>query len=561
MKNVKIMLFASVFLASLVCASAQQTKRQWVDSKIKTMTLRQQIAQLFVISCYPERGDEYLNKISDIISNEQVGGIIWGECSPTMCINTLNRFQSLVNIPLLVTIDAEWGVAMRLDSVVKFPQQLTLGAIQDNNLIYDFGVEVARQCREIGVHFNFAPVVDVNNNPNNPVINMRSFGENKYKVTEKAYSYMKGMQDGGILTSLKHFPGHGDTDKDSHKELPSILHDKKHINDTELYPFKELIKRGATGVMTAHLRIPALSSEKDVPASQSKEICTDLLQKKLKFKGLVVTDALEMKGALYNRDTSKVAMYSLIAGNDILEIPINIKKSIDEIEKAVKNGEISEKYIIKKCKKILAAKYDLGLHKGFEPINSHGILEKLNTQQAKTLRYKLAEASLTLLSNKNILPLNSTKKITYIEIGNGKTFKNQIKEYCAVDTLSIKSKATTENIDSLAAKLSDAQTIIIGYHNSPSRRSYTNFGIDSLIIDFIDNLTTDKNVVLVFFGNPYAISNFKNPEKTAAIVVAYDNSDEAQICSAKAIFGKQKFAGKLPVTINNIYKEDFSVQF
>ncbi|MDR3226951.1 MAG: glycoside hydrolase family 3 protein [Prevotellaceae bacterium] len=560
MKNVKIMLFASVFLASVVCANAQQTKHQWVNSKIKTMTLRQQIAQLFVISCYPERGEEYLNKISDIISTEQVGGIIWGECRPTTCIKTLNRFQSLVNIPLLVTIDAEWGVAMRLDSVVKFPQQLTLGAIQDNNLIYDFGVEVARQCREIGVHFNFAPVVDVNNNPNNPVINMRSFGENKYKVTEKAYSYMKGMQDGGILTSLKHFPGHGDTDKDSHKELPSILHDKKHINDTELYPFKELIKRGATGVMTAHLRIPALSSEKDVPASQSKDICTDLLQKKLKFKGLVVTDALEMKGALYNRDTSKVAMYSLIAGNDILEIPINIKKSIDEIEKAVKNGEISEKYIIKKCKKILAAKYDLGLQKGFEPINPHGILEKLNTPHAKTLRYKLAEASLTLLSNKNILPLNSAKKITYIEIGNGKTFKNQLKEYCTADTLNIKTKITTENIDSLATKLSDAETIIIGYHNSTSRRPYTNFGIDSLTVDFIDNLTTDKNVILVFFGNPYAISNFKNLEKTAAIIVAYDNSDDAQTCSAKAIFGKQKFAGKLPVTINEIYAEDFGIE-
>ncbi|MDR1983479.1 MAG: glycoside hydrolase family 3 protein [Prevotellaceae bacterium] len=557
MKIFKIMLIASLLVASAVCANAQKSKRQWINEKIKSMTLRQQIAQLFVVSCYPERGEKYIGKLSDIIQDEQIGGIIWGECSPSLCIETLNHLQSKVNIPLLVTIDAEWGVAMRLDSVIKFPQQLTLGAIEDNNLIYEFGLEVAAQCREIGAHFNFAPVVDINNNPDNPVINMRSFGENKYKVTEKAYSYMKGMHDGGILTSLKHFPGHGDTDKDSHKELPTILHDKKHINDTELYPFRELIKRGATGVMTAHLRIPSLNSGNDIPTSQSKEICTNLLRKKLKFKGLIVTDALEMKGALYNRDTSKVAMYSLIAGNNILEIPIDVKKSIDEIEKAVENGEISKQFIKKNCKKILEAKYNLGLHKGFQPINPQGILEKLNTEQAKILRYKLAEASLTLLANKNILPLNSTK-IKYIEIGNGKAFKTQLKEYCEIDTLYLNPKTTQENIDSLAANLSDSETIIIGYHNTHPR-PYANFGMDTLIVDFIDSLATYKNVVLIFFGNPYAIAKFKNHEKFAAIAVAYDNSAEAQICSAKAIFGKQKFSGKLPVTINEKYTEDFGI--
>jgi beta-glucosidase-like glycosyl hydrolase len=556
MKILNIMLIASLLVAGSICTNAQESKRKWINAQIKSMTLRQQIAQLFVVACYPERGEKYINEISDIIRNEQAGGIIWGECSPTVCIETLNRLQSQVNIPLLVTIDAEWGVAMRLDSVIKFPQQLTLGAIQDNGLIYEFGTEVAEQCRKIGVHFNFAPVVDINNNPDNPVINMRSFGENKYKVTEKAYSYMKGMQDGGILTSLKHFPGHGDTDKDSHKELPTITHDRKHINDTELYPFRELIKRGATGVMTAHLRIPALF-ESDIPASQSKEICTDLLQKKMKFKGLIVTDALEMKGALYNRDTSKVALYSLIAGNNILEIPIDVKKSIDEIEKAVINGEISRRYVIKNCKKILAAKYDLGLHEGFSPINPQGILERLNTEHAKTLRMKLAEASLTLLSNKNILPLNAVKT-KYIEIGSGRAFKTQLEKYCKIDTINLKSETDVENIDSIAVSLSDAETVIIGYHNTRPR-PYANFGMDTLVVDFIDSLAIRKNVVLVFFGNPYAISKFKNHEKFAAIIVAYDNSDEAQICSANAIFGKQKFKGKLPVSINEKYMEDFGI--
>ncbi|MDR2126110.1 MAG: glycoside hydrolase family 3 protein [Prevotellaceae bacterium] len=556
MKNIRIMFIASLLAAGAVCVNAQESKRKWINEQIKSMSLRRQIAQLFVVACYPERGETHIGKISEIISGEQIGGIIWGECSPAIYAETLNRLQSLADIPLLVTMDAEWGVAMRLDSVIKFPQQLTLGAISDNNLIYQFGLEVAEQCRKIGVHFNFAPVVDVNNNPNNPVINMRSFGENKYKVTEKAYAYMKGMQDGGILTSLKHFPGHGDTDKDSHRELPAITHDKKHINDTELYPFRELIKRGATGVMTAHLRIPALYKE-DVPSSQSKEICTNLLQKKLKFKGLIITDALEMNGALHNRDTSKVALYSLIAGNNILEIPVNLQQSINEIEKAVQNGEISKRYIKKNCKKILAAKYDLGLHKGFNPINPHGILEKLNTEQAKNLRYKLAEASLTLLSNRNILPLNP-EKIKYIEIGNGKAFKNQMKQYCELDTIVLKPKIFKENIDSVAANLSDAQTVIIGYHSTHARPS-TNFGIDTLVADFIDSLAINKSVILVFFGNPYAIAKFKNHENFAAIIVAYDNSDEAQTCSAKAIFGKQEFSGKLPVSINKKYREDFGI--
>ena len=555
----KIFIASLLIIANIVCTNAQEAKFNWINSKLENMSLRQQIAQLFVIACFPERGDEYMEKVTNAVRDEQIGGIIWGECRPSLCIETLNKLQSQVQIPLLMTIDAEWGVSMRLDSVIRFPRQLTLGAIQDNSLIYAFGSEVARECREIGVHFNFAPVVDVNNNPNNPVINMRSFGENKYKVTEKAYQYMKGMQDGGILTCIKHFPGHGDTDKDSHKELPTILHDKQRLDDIELYPFRELIKRGADGVMTAHLLVPALCSQQNVPSSQSKEICTDLLQNELGFKGLVVTDGLEMKGAMYNCDTSQVALRSLMAGNDILEIPIDLKKSIDEIEKAVQNGEISESYIQEKCKKILAAKYDLGLHNGFVPINSHTILEKLNTPQAQELRYKLSERSITLLSNKNnVLPINS-KKIKYLEIGNGKTFKTNLQAHCMIDTLSLKAHYTQENVDSLKTNLLGGETIIIGYHNIPRGRSYINFNIDSLVIDFVSDLTQTKNVVLVFFGNPYSVAKFKNLERFAAIVVAYDNSEEAQICSAKAIFGKQKFYGKLPVSINEIFKEDFGI--
>lgn len=554
-------LFSLILFAFIMFnVNAQPTKKQWVNSKLKELTLRQQIAQLFVISCYPQRGEEYIERVAKIIHDEQIGGLIWGECTPTQCINALNKMQSQVNIPMLVTIDAEWGVSMRLDSVVKFPQQLALGAIRDNSLIYEMGKEVARECGEIGTHFNFAPVVDVNNNSNNPVINMRSFGENKYKVTEKAYQYMSGMQDHGLLTTLKHFPGHGDTEKDSHKELPAILHDKKRIDDVELYPFRELIKRGAKGVMTAHLNVPTLDDTEDV-ASQSYKICTELLQKKLKFKGLVVTDGLEMRAASHNRDTAKVAMYSLKAGNDILEIPIDMKKSIDEIVKAVERGEISEKYIRKKCKKILETKYDLGLHNGYTPINPDGILDRLNTPEKKQLREKIANAVLTLIENKSALPVKSPS-INYIELGKekGKTFEVELQKSCSVAKYVVDFENIDKSIDSVKSDIDNKNLIVVGYHNTHPRPQ-RNFGMDSTANKFIESLTETNKVVLVYFGNPYAIAKLKSAEKFAAILIAYDNSDEAQSAAARAIFGKTKIDGKLPVTINEKYKEDFGIEF
>ncbi|MDR2585891.1 MAG: glycoside hydrolase family 3 protein [Prevotellaceae bacterium] len=554
MKYLKTIFLVSALMAVSVCATAQVSKRQWVKSTMKSMTQRQQIAQLFVIACHPRQGDDHINKVLEIMREEQVGGMIWGEFTPTKYVHLMNKMQEQVKIPLLVTMDAEWGVSMRIDSVVRFPQQLTLGAIQDNSLIYEFGVEVARQCKEVGVHVNFAPVVDVNNNHRNPVIGMRSFGENKYKVTEKAYAYMKGMQDMGIVTTLKHFPGHGDTDRDSHQELPVILHDKEHLNELELYPFRELIKRGAKGVMTAHLLIPALSTEL---ASQSKEITTNLLQKKLRFKGVVVTDALEMSGALHNRDTSKVALYSLLAGNDLLEIPIDLKKSIDEIEKAIKNGIVSKRTIHKKCKKVLEIKYDLGLHKGFTPINPIGILEKLNTTHTKSLRTKLSQQSITLLSNKDILPLRPSE-ITYIEIGQGSALNAQLKEFGVADMIRIETNANIASVDSLLASLGDKK-IVVGYHNIPRGRNALNFGVKAPVTEFLDRLSQKHQVVLLFFGNPYTLNNLIELDRFASIVMAYDNSDEAQVATAHAIFGQQGFYGKLPVTINDKYKEDFGI--
>jgi len=558
MKLIKIMLIASLLALGASCANEKASRQKWVNDQLNSMTLREQVAQLFVVALHPRQGEAHINRVLAELYDEQIGGVIWGQVPPTEYVHLLNRMQAQVRIPLLVTIDAEWGVAMRLDSVIRFPQQLTLGAIQDNDLIYEFGLEVARQCRELGIHVNFAPVVDVNNNPNNPIINMRSFGENKYKVTEKAYAYMRGMQDGGIITTLKHFPGHGDTDRDSHDELPVILHNKQRIHEIELHPFRELIKRGATGVMTAHLLIPALCQE-NIPSSQSKRIVTDLLQRDLGFRGLIVTDALEMKGALYNRDQDRVALYSLIAGNHVLEIPIDVRASIDVIVNAVENGEVSRKLIRKRAKKILETKYDLGLHRGFEPINPDGILERLNTPEAHDLRIRLAEASLTLLSNDDMLPLNNSQTITHVQIGQGDAFKNQLGQRANVELFSVNTDYTSENLDLITANIRAGETVIVTYHNNPRRQTFANFDIDDSMIDFIENLAKNNNVILVFFGNPYALANFNNLELFSGMIAAYDNSDEAQTSSTRAMFGERNFLGKLPITISPKFREDFGL--
>jgi beta-glucosidase-like glycosyl hydrolase len=409
---------------------------------------------------------------------------------------------------------------------------------------------------------NFAPVVDVNNKPNNPIISMRSFGENRYKVTERAYQIMRGMHDGDILTSLKHFPGHGDTDLDSHLTLPTIPHDRARLDEIELFPFRELINRGATGVMTAHLLVPELCDE-NIPVSQSRAVVHDLLVEELGFQGLIVTDALEMVGALVGRDQDRVALYSLLAGNHILEIPIDVRASITVIEQAVENGEVELKFVQNAVRKVLGAKFDLGLYRGFEPINPDGILARLNTPEAYDLRMRLAEHSLTLLANKeHILPLNvseNLRNVRHIEIGQGNAFKYKLQKMTGIETISLMPDFTPAQFNTITHDLRNIETIIISYHHTPGRLSFASFGVSESVVNFVQNLAKNHNVILVFFGNPYAIASFTHPELFAGLIAAYDNSPEAQISSARAIFGQIPFLGKLPITINKLFAEDFGI--
>jgi len=559
MKQIKFLLIALLLAVGVSSCTERETERdRWINEQIEQMTLRQQIAQLFVV--HVTEGS--LQRRIAEVHEEQLGGIIIGRVTPTGGIHVLNELQSQVRIPLLVTMDAEWGISMRVDSVLRFPQQLTLGAIQDLNLIYQTGLEIARQCQLFGVHMNFAPVVDVNNNPNNPIISMRSFGENRYKVTERAYQIMRGMHDGGILTSLKHFPGHGDTDLDSHHTLPVIAHDRARLDEIELFPFRELVKRGATGVMTAHLLVPALC-DANVTVSQSRAVVHDLLVEEMGFQGLIVTDALNMVGATEGlEDYNRAGLYSLIAGNHILEMPIDVRASITIIEEAVINGEIEVELVHNALRKILGAKFDLGLNKGFEPINPNGILERLNTPAAYELRMRLAQAALTLLTNRDaVLPLNAEAKgiqqVRHIAIGQGDDFKNQLHELAGIESITIGADYTQAQINAATRNFRNGETIIVSYHHIPGRRySFANFPVSETVVNFTQNLAKNHNVILVFFGNPYAIANFSQPEVFSGFIVAYDNSAEAQVSSARAIFGQIPFLGRLPITINELFAEN-----
>ena len=372
---------------------------KWVDSVFNTLSEEERIAQLFMVAAYSNRDSSHQQEIEKLITDQKIGGLIFFQGGPIRQANLTNAYQTIAKVPLLVSIDAEWGLAMRLDSTMKFPKQMTLGAVSDNNLIYQMGEQIAMQCKRMGIHINLAPVADVNNNSENPVINYRSFGEDKYKVANKAIAYMKGMQNKGIMANAKHFPGHGDTDSDSHKTLPIIKHNRERLDSLELYPFQQLIDSGLGSMMIAHLYIPSLDDRPNKASTLSENIVTDLLQKEMGFDGLIFTDALNMRGVSAFYNPGKLDLEALLAGNDVLLFSEDIPKAIEEIKMAIDQKLISQKEIDRRCRKILFAKAWCGLNK-YKPINTASLSEDLHQSEAEFVNMKLYESALTLLKNK-----------------------------------------------------------------------------------------------------------------------------------------------------------------
>ncbi|MCK5822482.1 MAG: serine hydrolase [Bacteroidales bacterium] len=535
----------------------EKIKSAWIDSVYNSLSNDEKIAQLFMIAAYSNKDSNHVNKITKLINEYKIGGLIFFQGGPVRQAKLTNYYQSISKTPLMIATDAEWGLAMRLDSTIRFPRQMTLGAIQDNSLIYEMGEAIAHNCKRMNINVNFAPVIDVNNNPNNPVINSRSFGENKQNVAYKGLAYMMGLQDNNVLATAKHFPGHGDTDTDSHKTLPVVKKSYSRLKSVELYPFKFLINKGLGSIMVAHLYIPALDNTKNLPSTLSKKIITDLLKKKLKFSGLIFTDALNMKGVTKYYKPGDIEVKALVAGNDILLFPQDVPKAINKIKIAIENGIISWNEIDEKCKKVIAAKKWQGLD-NYKPVEIENLYFDLNNEKTLYIKQKLVEKSLTLLKNdNNLIPFKKldTLKMASVAVGSESenSFQKQLNLYNSISNFNINKNADKNQFDSLTDSLSQYNLVIVSIHNTDMRPS-RKFGITQQTIDFVNNLSDKTNVVLTVFANPYSLSYFKNINNIHALLMSYEDNKLTQKMSAQLLFGGIPALGKLPVTATKQFK-------
>ena len=540
----------------------KNASKGWVDSVMSSLSLEEKIGQLFMVAAYSNLDKGHVTKIEKLVEESHVGGIIFFQGSPVKQAELCNKYQSLSEIPLLIGQDCEWGLGMRLDSVTDYPYQMMLGAIQDDKLIYEMGVEIGESLNRIGVHTGFAPVIDINNNPNNPVINHRSFGSNKNNVARKGLAYMKGLQDKNIIAIGKHFPGHGDTEADSHKQLPIINQSSNRIYEVELFPFRQLINGGLSGIMTAHLAVRSFDSTL-TPASLSYPIVSNILKRKMGFDGLIFTDALNMKGARNDSlINGKVELKALKAGNDVLLMSKDIPVAISVIKKAVEKGKINIERIEYSCRKIIEAKHWVGLN-SYKPIDLSNLTSDLNKPQVTLLHHKLAEAAVTMVKNENeLIPLKQldTLRIASINIGNGKSsiFQEYLSNYVGIKSFKIKKKATKAEFNKLKSQLDNYNLIIVGITNT-SQKPSSNFGITNNSIGFIKTLSKNKSVILSLFANAYSLSLFNEEENIKSILVLYDDKELNLKVAAQSVFGGIPTLGHLPVYISDKYTEGTGV--
>jgi beta-N-acetylhexosaminidase len=530
------------------------SQSSWYDSVFKTLSLEEKIGQMLMVAAYPEQGEADKKRVASLIKNQKVGGVIFFQGTPQQVHELAKYYQSISDIPLLMAIDGEWGLRMRLKNSIKYPKQMTLGAITSDMLIYQMGQDIAQQLKHLGIHINFAPVVDINNNPENPVINARSFGEERVNVARKGLLYAKGMQDEGVLAFAKHFPGHGDTKTDSHYGLPIINYSFSRLDSLELYPFRALINAGVGGVMMAHMHIPALDSTKNLPSTLSPKIADSLLQKHLGFKGLVVTDAMFMKGVSDYYTPVEANLKAVQAGNNILLMPHEVPQSIAEIVNSAKSDSTLIHNINRSCEKVLKAKaWVMNRRQASEEFSNDSLFRPSYVYN----RNRLVEAAVTVLKNENdLLPLRSldTLKIASLAIGNSPTkeYVNSLGLYAKVDRFQLKDYTDSSEIKILGEKLSDYNLVVFSMHSN-SLNAKKKFGFNRSELKVIDSLLTDIPSILVGLANPYALSWLPNLDKHKAILTVYENSDEAQLYAVQAIFGAIGATGRLPVTINSNY--------
>lgn len=527
--------------------SDYHAQEKWVDSILNSMTIDQKIGQLFMIQAYSNLDSKHESTIKKMIQQYHVGNLIFMQGTPIRQALLTNAYQSLSEVPLMIGFDGEWGLNMRLENTHKFPWNMTLGAIQDNALIRKFGERLGKHARRMGIHVNFAPVVDININPENPIIGNRSFGEDKKNVTQKAIAFIQGMQSQGILSSAKHFPGHGDTASDSHLKLPVLDFDWQRLDSIELYPYKKVFDAGTASVMTAHLSIPTLESNESLPTSLSYAVITELLKEKLGFLGLVFTDGLNMKGVANYSTSEEVNLAAFQAGNDILLIPQEIPTTVAMMKNFLADGRLTEQRIEESVRKILLAKYKVGLHR-YQPIDTLNLIQDLNAVEDEILHRELVRASITVIKNKKlILPikdLGKSQKIAYVPLGDdsGKDFLTLLRKYSDV------TKVNGDQPDEIIEQLKGFDTVIIGYHK-PDNHPWQSFKFKNNERVLLDEIARKKRTILSVFTSPYSLLDLKTFSHLEGVLIGYQNSKIAQEITAQIIFGAIDAIGKLPVSI------------
>ena len=524
-------------------------QEKWVDSILNSMTIDQKMGQLFMIQAYSNLDTVHENKIKEMIQKYHVGNLIFMQGTPSKQVQLTNTYQSLSKIPLMIGFDGEWGLDMRLQNTYRFPWNMTLGAIQDNTLIRKFGEHLGRHAKRVGIHVNFAPVVDINTNPLNPIIGNRSFGEDKQNVTQKAIAFSQGMQSEGVLANAKHFPGHGDTATDSHLKLPVLTFDRQRLDSVELYPYKRVFDAGMASVMTAHLSIPVLESNPKLPTSLSPSVVTDLLKEELGFLGLIFTDGLNMKGAADYSSSAEIDLAAVLAGNDVLLIPQDVPATISLMKNSIQTGVLSPERIDESVRKILLAKYKVGLH-FHKPIDTLNLVKDLNTIEDEVLHRELVKNSITIIKNKkNILPiedLKKHKKIAYVALGDdtGDQFLDALAKYSKIH------KVDSNNLNEVIDTLEDFDLVVVGFHKS-NAHPWKPYEFSNQELVWLHEIARKNKTILAVFASPYSLLNIKSFTNLEAVLVAYQNSEIAQEITAQTIFGAIEATGKLPVSIKN----------
>ena len=543
MKKILVLLTLCLFFLTQGFSQSKAEKK-WIKHQFKQLSLDEKIAQLMIIRAHSNWDAKKLDTLSEIIKKYNVGGLCFFQGGPVREAMQTNFYQSIAKTPLLITMDAEWGVGMRLDSVEMFPRQLSLGAIASDNLVYQMGVAVAAQCKRLGIQVNYAPDVDINNNPGNPVINERSFGQNKQRVIQHGIAYMKGMQDNGIMATAKHFPGHGDVSVDSHVDIPMINKSMEQLREMELAPFKALIDAGIESVMVGHLSVPAIDNRPKYATSLSYKAINDLLKKDLGFKGITVTDALDMKAISNYFPRGEANVQAILAGNDMLCLPGDIGESIERIKLAIKEKRITKKDIDARVKKILAAKYKYGIS-NFQPIDTTNIIADLNKSVA-ALKSQMAAQSLSFVKPSTNAGIGLQKKTAYIalNLAQPNLLTKSLTEKYGFQIFYVNAKDSTA-LETVKKSVTQFDQVIVGLHNY-NRKPANHFEIPAPFIQFL-NEAHPTNWFHLIFGNPYAVGEFN---KIQNILFAYEDNVFTQEAALQWLEGKIQATGELPVTVS-----------